>query len=65
MTPLVERTPRLDRWGETVERQLFSHHVKDAYLGYAPMWLNHLDLMLRQRPCQVAWVQVPGVGVGT
>ena len=56
-TPLVERDPRRDQSRNSIERQLFFKHVEDACLGYVPMWLSHLDLVSKQRPCQVAWVQ--------
>ena len=58
-TPLVEGAPMPDAWrgSSSIERQLFSRHIKDACLGYAPMWLSHLDVVLKQRPCQVAWLR--------
>jgi hypothetical protein len=60
-TPLVERATRRDPWRNSIERQLFSKHIEDACLGYAPMWLSHLDVLLRQRPCQLAWVAEPRI----
>jgi hypothetical protein len=63
-TPLVERASRRDQWRNSIERQIFSKHIEDACLGFAPMWLSHLDVVLRQRPCQVAWVASPRVGSG-
>jgi len=64
-TPLVERASRRNRWGLSIERQIFSKHITDACLGYAPMWLNHLDIVLKQRPCRVASVPVTRVWPGT
>jgi|TARA_B100001971_G_C18251968_1_gene578987 hypothetical protein len=64
-TPLVERASRRDLWRNSIERKLFSKHIEDACLGYAPMWLSHLDVVLRQRPCQVAWAQAPHLGSDT
>ena len=54
---LVERAPTPDAWMTRIERQVFATHIQDACLGYAPMWLHHLDVVLRQRPCQVAWLR--------
>ena len=53
MTPLVEGAPRSDKGRRPIERQLFWKHIEDACLGYLPMWLSHLDVVLKQQPCQV------------